>query len=145
MSTFNFFVIFALFFVASSAQFTPTPGPEEPVDPIRPTIPVLYLSAAGPLPVTETRLTSFTTVKVCPANFPNGWTIRCDTVSQTSVIFRVKTKIYKKEFFPPYYIEGNWKEGESIPAYDMGSDVRQRIACRVRTRKPVWVDFVKEC
>lgn len=115
------------------------------VDPLRPTIPELYFSTAGNFPLTETKLVPFTTFNVCATDYPYGWTLRCETTTPTSVVFRVMGKIYKKEFFPPYYLTGNWKENNGVKSFDMGSMTRVRIACRVRTRKPVWIDIVKSC
>lgn len=150
---FNFLVCcaFALAVTNSMAQIQSpgvSPSPSDFPGPLvvtRPTIPELYLSGAGPLPVSETKMSSFSVVDVCPANFGAGWTVRCATTSSSSVIFRVKGALFKKEFFAPYYLNGNWGTGSSIRPYEIGQDTMQRISCKVRTRKPVWVDIRIKC
>lgn len=128
---------------------SPEPSTSDPMMPTRPTIPVLYLSSAGKLPLTESRLASFSEVRVCADDFPTGWTVRCDVVSKPSVVFRVMGQIYKKEYRAPYYLSGNWRDrvGDfSVEGAEfLAKSKRLRISCRVRTRKAVWVDFVVGC
>lgn len=132
-----------------SGMASPEPITVDPIVPSRPTMPVLYLSTAGQFPLTEARLKPFTDVKICPDDFPSGWTVRCDVLSRESVIFQVMGEVYKKEYRPPYYLSGNWrnqvgdftKEGHDF----ISKSHRLRIACRVQTRMPVWVDFNIGC
>lgn len=148
--------LLALFSNPTRAQDVDISESPEPAvtDPIaggdtRPTIPVLFLSTAGERPLLETRLTSFSEVRVCADDFPTGWTVRCDVISIPSVLFRVNGEDYKKEYFSPYYISGNWRDrvGDfSVEGADIiASSSRLRITCKVRTRLPVWVDFLIGC
>lgn len=124
------------------------------VERVRPTIPKFYLSEAGTKPVKETNLTSFKTVKVCPEHYPNGFTFRCDTVTGPTfpvVVFRVMSKVYMKERSSPYYIAGDTPMKvrpfpyESFGPKNKIMGTRLRLTCRVRTRKPVWIDVVTDC
>lgn len=128
---------------------SPEPSTSDPMTDSRPTVPVLYLSTAGKRPLIETRLMSFTEVKLCPDEYPTGWTIRCDVISKPPVIFRVMGQIYSKEYRVPYYLSGNWRDqvGDFVDegAEFLAKSNRLRIACRVRTRKAVWVDIVVGC
>lgn len=111
----------------------------------RPTIPTLFLSKPGDKPVREVALVSFTEVQVCLSDYPNGFSIRCEVTTSPgfrTVVFRVNTQIRKKQYFAPYYLAGDTAI-KVRPFYFGANRDRLRIACRVRTRKPVWVDLIK--
>lgn len=69
-----------------------------------------------------------------------------------TVIFLVSGEIFRKEFKTPYYINENTREGlvrpfpySNFTAADKIMGTRLRVVCKVRTRKPVWVDLVTDC
>ena len=121
----------------------------------RPSIPKIYVASAGPVNTsTETMLPSFRKSRVCPKNYPDGFSLRCQTVTGSdfpTVVFRVASQVFHKEHRPPYYINENTRQGLIRPfPYQNYSRIIQnrgslRITCRVRTRKPVWVDVIPEC
>lgn len=125
-------------------EYSVSPEADPERDPMRPTIPVLYLSGAGKLPQPETRLTSFSEVGICPDDYAAGWTVRCETSMASYVIFRVNGVESKRQNSPPFYLAGDYN-GRASP-FKLYEDVkRARIACLVSTRKPVWVDFIVTC
>lgn len=130
--------IFALFFVAvTTAQK------------VRPTIPKLFFSEAGLKPVEETELKSFSNITICPQDFPIGFTIRCDTITGPDykrVDFRINGDMYMKEVIPPYYLQGDTKRRVKSFKFNLFEEKRRmRVACRVRTRRAVWIDIFREC
>lgn len=134
-------ILFVSLYCITHAQVsTPEPEPE----PLRPTIPKLFLSTAGSPPFTENSLTPFRSYDICPDDYETGFSIRCEVENAKTVFWRVNGVLFKKEYFAPYYLSGNWKD--RIGAYK-GLEVfdRIRVACRVPTRKPVWVDIIKKC
>lgn len=150
MNTVSFFTAsLVLFLVSLRASAQPT---EE----VRPTIPTLYLTTAGPVAtVTETMMTSFTNVTICPADYPAGFSVRCETTTGPdfpTVRFIVSGGTYKKEFKAPYYLAGNTRNGTIVPfpfssfgPADKIRGTRLRVICKVRTRKGVFVDLVDMC
>lgn len=129
--------------VASSQETTMNPS-IPPMDPVRPTIPTVYLSTAGAAPHLEVILASFTEVPICPAHYPKGFTIRCEVTGAKTVSWSVMGKPYKKEFYAPYFLAGNVRENVK-PFNNLQNKDRIRVACRVATRKPVWIDLIKSC
>lgn len=147
----NFFTITLLFVATIVAVVAQEPSIAPPADPVPDsvTIPKLYLSTAGLAPYNESAIIPFTQLNICPTNFPNGFSIRCDVAFPTAfrrktVFWRVNGQLSKKEYHSPYYLAGDWRNGVgSFKGLESAS--RVRVTCRVLTRKPVWIDLVKFC
>lgn len=123
---------------------------------VRPSIPKLFLTEAGRVPVAEVKLDSFKPVTICPRrDYPNGFSFRCETTTGPdfgTVVFRVSGAVFHKEYSAPYYISENTREGlvrpfpyDNFSVDDKINRTRLRIACRVRTRRPVWIDLITQC
>lgn len=149
----SFPISFLSFFLAVTLCFATTEMVSkmdtEMMENIRPTTPKIYLVTAGEKPAEEELLMSFMTVKACPGDYKEGFSFRCDTNTGPTfpvVVFRTNSAIFKKERKAPYYIAGDTPEKVRPFPYEQFQDVdRIRIACRVRTRKPVWIDLEVEC
>lgn len=152
-------VLFSLFLLGiftavALGQEEDTDGDNEGEDiRVKPTIPRMFLTSAGMKPTTEMLLMSFTTVTVCPDDYPEGFSFRCDVTTGPDfpvVVFRVAGKVYQKERVAPYYLQGDTPIKVRPFLYQdvtggMLSGGRIRIACRVRMRLPVWIDLVTQC
>lgn len=125
----------------------PSSTPSMTPKPMRPSIPKLYLSTAGRPPFTELMITPFRRLNVCPSEYKSGFSIRCEVANAGTVFWRVRGQLYKKEYFAPYYLSGNWRTqvGPFKGLDNLPRGARLRVACRVLTRKPVWVDLIKSC
>lgn len=114
---------------------------------VRPTVPKLYLTEAGNFPAEESLIPSFTSTTICPDDYKNGFSFRCETKTGPNfplVVFRVNGKVYQKQRKAPYYLQGDTPKFVRKFLYE---DFRKkiRITCRVRTRKAVWVDILVKC
>lgn len=141
---FFFAIACALLFIASvSAQSTPEP----PVDPFTPTIDI---TQAGDQPVaTIATNVAGTVVKICPSSYPAGYSVRCNIDTTTSVIWRIDGTLFKKEYFAPYYIAGNWdKKDGSIsrvrPFMELG-DKSILVSCTSLGKNVASVTLMKSC
>lgn len=124
---------------------------------VRPTIPRWYFTSAGwRRSRPEVLLRSFRRFEFCGTDYREGYSFRCETTTGPdfpTVLFRVASTEYRKEYFPPYYIAGNTKAGLVRPFPYNATYVRKgakdgpriRITCRVRTRRPVWIDIYDRC
>lgn len=147
----NFFTVTSFFIALIVVAVAQEPSIAPPVDPIPDsvTIPKLYLSNAGPAPYSEMEITPFTQLDICPANYPKGFSIRCHVAFPQSsrrktVFWRINDQLFKKEYYSPYYLAGDWRDG--VGAFKgLESASRVRVTCRVLSRTPVWVDLVKLC
>lgn len=131
-------VIIVLFFITTTTAAK-----------VRPTIPKLFLSDAGLKPVQEESLKSFSNITVCPTDYPKGFTIRCDTTTGPDykrVEFRINRAMYMTEVIPPYYVQGDTKRRVKAFKFDLFEERKRiRVSCRVRTRRPVWIDIFRGC
>lgn len=130
--------ILVLFFIATTTAAK-----------VRPTIPKLFLSNAGLKPVKEEALLSFSNITICTDDYPQGFTIRCDTITGPDykrVEFRTSGKMYMKEVISPYYLQGDTMRRVQAFKFDLFEEKKRlRVSCRVRTRRAVWVDIFRGC
>lgn len=157
MNSLTFFSSFLLCLWCSVSLAQPQrlpPGPFTPNGDIRPTIPKWYMTSAGlNSSAVEVPVTAYRRFEFCGTDYPQGYSFRCETTTGPdfpTVTFRVNAVVYRKEYFAPYYISGNTLAGiiRPFPYGDFKqrtANPRIRIACRVRTRAPVWVDIFDTC
>lgn len=117
---------------------------------VRPTVPKLYISEAGRTPVTETMVKSFSRVTICPDDYPNGFTVRCDVQTGPDfpiVVWRVNNAVYRRHFKAgPYYIQGaNAFKVRPFKFDDFIGLKKVRIACKVRQRKEIRIVLLRGC
>lgn len=150
-------LVLSLLLAAASAQSGRLPfGRLTPSGKIRPSTPDWYLTTAGNITSAEEfPVTSYRRFEYCSTDYPTGISFRCATETGPdfpTVVFRVSGKLYRKEFFAPYYLAENTRRGIIKPFVygkfrQRGSALgpRVRLTCRVRTRAPVWVDVFDTC
>jgi len=148
-SLFLFFMscVATTFVCAQDPSFAP------PIDPIpRPATSVrLYLSTAGSAPHVEVPLISYQQTRICPSDYKSGFTLRCEVPASRSspkaVLWRVRGVSFRKEYFTPYFLAGNWKD--RVGSFDGLDEVAKggkfRVGCQVKGRRNVWVELVKTC
>lgn len=115
----------------------------------RPSIPTIDIVEAGPKPVSQNykRLRSFRFIEICPGDYTNGYSIRCNVQNNNkSVIFFVEYSEFNRQYKEPYFLAGDNKK--RVRPFEMSKHFGRkdvRIACRVRTRRPVWVHLIEKC
>ena len=151
----KFVVVLVVLVSVAAGQRLPF-GPTTPGGKTRPTIPSWYFTTAGNVSTAvESAVTGYRRFEYCGTDYPSGVSFRCATTTGDdfpTVVFRVSGKLYRKEYFAPYYLAGNTKRGlirpfvyNSFRQRGSPQGPRVRITCRVRTRAPVWVDVYDTC
>lgn len=93
----------------------------------------LYTASVNPTPVMELKDGS----KICPTDYPTGFTIRCVTKSD-KVRFLVNGRLVMKEYHQPYFIAGDYKNrARAWTDYPRSSSVT--IRCKGRDLKTNYV------
>lgn len=140
--TIQLFTILSLVVLAFS-QSTPEP----PVDPFTPT---LDITVAGDNPVALIQANvAGQVIRICPASYPAGYSVRCNIDTTSSVIWKIDGKLFKKEYFAPYYVAGNWdKKGSSISRvrpFTLLADKSIIVSCKSLGKNEVSVTLMKSC
>lgn len=138
-------VVLSMLAAANAQLSSPEPGPTDPA-PMRPSYPIFFLTTAGVAPHREQRLGAFSSTKICPSDYPQGFSIRCHVRNAKRVTFRLNGKNVEKEYKAPYYLAGDFKgRVKPFDYLNMAGKNKARISCLVATRSSVWVDLVKDC
>lgn len=141
----SIFQLFAFVLLVAVALGQATPEPQ--VDPFTPTLDV---TTAGDNPVTVIKENAAgQVVKICPASYPTGYSVRCNIETTTSVIWKIDGKLFKKEYFAPFFVAGNWdKKGSSISRvrpFTLLEDKSLIISCKSLGKNEVSVTLMKSC
>lgn len=132
--------------VVAETSVEPLPDPINK-KPSSPSQHELYLVIAGRAPHTETPIPPSSTLEICPSDYPTGFSIRCMAGKTRVVYWRVDGKPFKREYQPPYYLSGNWRDRvrpyNRLDGMTKGSSMR--VSCRKMKGQNVWVNLVKSC
>lgn len=139
------FQVLALALLASMVLGQSTPEP--PVDPFTPTLDV---TTAGDNPVTVIKENAAgQVVKICPDNYPSGYSVRCNIETTKTVIWKIDGKLFKKEYFAPFFVAGNWdKKGSSISRvrpFTLLEDKSIIVSCKSIGMNEASVTLMKSC
>lgn len=141
----SIFQLFAFGLLVAVAMGQESPEPQ--VDPFTPTLDV---TTAGDNPVTVIKANAAgQVVKICPTSYLTGYSVRCNIETTSSVVWKIDGKLYKKEYFAPFFVAGNWdKQGSStsrVRPFTLLGDKSIIISCKSRGQNEVSVTLMKSC
>lgn len=140
--------IFQLFtFILLVAVALGQVSPEPAADPFGTTLDV---TTAGDNPVITIKSNvAGQVVKICPSSYPTGYSVRCNIETTTSVTWKIDGKLYKKEYFAPFFVAGNWDEQGSttsrVKPFTVLGDKSIIISCKSLGKSEVSFTLMKSC